>query len=56
MTKVHISSMMMYLVGEIIREYQYGITKEIKQKIEDKGKSFFMVSDKSKFINNPDNE
>ena len=42
--------------GEIIREYQYGITEEIKQKIEDKGKSFFMVSDKSKFINNPDNE
>lgn len=42
--------------GGAVKSYQYSIAEEIKQKIEDKGKDFFMVLDKSKFINNPDNE
>jgi predicted phosphodiesterase len=42
--------------GGAVKSYQYDIADDVKQKVNEKGKDFFMGIDKSKFINNPDNE
>lgn len=42
--------------GGAVRSYQYSIADDVKQKVNEKGKDFFMGIDKSKFINKPDNE
>lgn len=39
-----------------VKNYQYGISEDLKEKINEKGKDFFKGIDKSKFVNNSDDE
>lgn len=41
--------------GEAIKVYHYGIPQEVKEKVDKKGKEFFMGLSKDKFTNNPNN-